>query len=169
MWLHFSNYPSCAHFTNSGSCYRLALWDGHWEMKCLFLWPLVFSPNSAQFSFPGNKAKLEEGLYLLLLLWLNTAKSFSPMLNQMLKLIFFLSVHKYCMSVLCKPHLLTYSQRFLQRGSGKIACKIIYRKLMWKMNIGQIPVCVFTQGTLITLWLSWSITTKHKMWVSQPM
>lgn len=69
VWLHFSTYPSSVHFTNSGSCYRLALWDGHWGMKCLFLWPLVFSPNSAQLSFPGNKAGLEQGLCLLLLLW----------------------------------------------------------------------------------------------------
>ena len=49
----------------------LAVWDAHWEMKRLLLWPLVCSPNSAEYSLSGNMAGLEQGPYLLLLLWVN--------------------------------------------------------------------------------------------------
>lgn len=34
---------------------------------------------------------------------MNTAETFSFMLNQALKLIYFLSAHKYYMSAFCKP------------------------------------------------------------------
>lgn len=49
-------------------------------------------------------AGVEEGLYLLLVLWVDEyCRNFSFMLNQALKLIYFLSAHKYYMSAFCKP------------------------------------------------------------------
>lgn len=72
--VHFSTYSSTAHVTNNDGwtvIVGLAVWDAHWEMKHLFLSPLICSPNSTEFSLSSNMAGLEEGPYLLLLLWVN--------------------------------------------------------------------------------------------------